>query len=62
MRTRVTLQILREIEAFRLRYTCDDCAHFDARGERCAHGYPLGERKRALHVDDEIVFCKEFEG
>ena len=62
MRTRVTLQILREIEAFRLRYACDDCAHFDARTPRCTHGYPLGERKRALSVGDEIVFCKEFEG
>jgi hypothetical protein len=56
------LQILREIEAFRLRYTCDDCAHFDARAERCAHGYPLGERKRVLREGHEIVFCKEFEG
>ena len=62
MKTRVTLQILQEIEAFRLRYACDDCAHFAAREQRCAHGYPLGERTRVLHEGDEIVFCKEFEG
>ena len=62
MRTRVTLQIVREIEAFRLRYACDDCVHFDADGVRCSHGYPLGERKRVLCEGDEIVFCKEFEG
>ncbi len=63
MKTRVTLRVLQEIEAFRLRYACDDCAHFVAQSgdEACAHGYPLGERRRSLRVDDEIVFCKEFE-
>jgi len=61
MKTRVTLQLLREIESYRLRYACDDCAHF-TKDETCAHGYPNGERTRALAVGDEIVFCKEFEG
>jgi hypothetical protein len=59
MRTRVTLQLLEEIERFGLRYTCDDCAHFHE--ERCAHGYPEGERRRTLTVDEHIEFCKEFD-
>jgi len=61
VKTRVTLRLLGEIQAFRLRYACDDCAHFDPIEERCTHGYPLGERRRALVEGDEIVFCKEFE-
>ncbi len=59
MKTRVTLQLLEEIERFGLRYACDDCAHFD--GERCAHGYPRGERRRVLTEGEEIEFCKEFD-
>lgn len=50
----------REAEQFRLRAACEDCAHFDAASERCAHGYPNEEhraRERAL----PLVFCKEFE-
>jgi hypothetical protein len=59
MKTPVTLQLIEEAKRFGLRYTCDDCAHFT--GERCAHGYPRGERKRALTVGEHIEFCKEFE-
>ena len=59
MKTRVTLQLIEEIERFGLRYACDDCAHFA--DEKCSHGYPRGERRRALTVGEEIEFCKEFE-
>lgn len=59
MKTRVTLQLIAEVERFELRYACDDCAHFLE--ERCAHGYPRGERRRVLGVGEEIEFCKEFE-
>lgn len=60
MRTRVDLRFLVEAKEFSLRFTCDDCAHFD--GERCAHGYPEGERRdRSVREGDEIAFCKEFE-
>ncbi len=59
MKTRVTLALLEEIARFDLRFACDDCAHFVE--DRCAHGWPGGERRRALRAGDEIVFCKEFE-
>ena len=68
MRTPVTLRLLDEARRFALRYACDDCVHFvvasasSAADERCAQGYPLGERSaRALVVGDELAFCKEFE-
>jgi hypothetical protein len=49
----------REILAFELRYTCDDCAHFDPEKSRCAHGYPTEPHRRTAEA--EVVFCKEFE-
>lgn len=59
MRTRVTLQLIDEAQRFALVYACDDCAHFDG---ACTHGYPRGERRRTLRPNEEIEFCKEFEG
>jgi hypothetical protein len=46
-----------QIERFQLRFTCDDCAHFDRDGEACAHGYPTEEHRRPRAM---VVFCKEF--
>jgi hypothetical protein len=60
VKTRVTLQLLEEMSRFDLRFTCEECAHFT--GDRCAHGWPGGERRRALRAGDDIEFCKEFEG
>ena len=59
MRTRVTLQLIDEARRFDLRFTCDDCAYFT--GDRCAHGWPGGERRRELAAGEQIEFCKEFE-
>ncbi|MCC6877421.1 MAG: hypothetical protein IT378_24155 [Sandaracinaceae bacterium] len=50
----------REAEQFRLRAACEDCAHFDAASERCAHGYPNEEHRAREHALP-LVFCKEFE-
>ncbi|MBI2393899.1 MAG: hypothetical protein HYV09_30285 [Deltaproteobacteria bacterium] len=72
MKTRVDLRLLEEVRRFDLRFTCDDCAHFarssdvsaggDGGGaERCAHGWPRGERSRPLSPGEQIEFCKEFE-
>ncbi len=60
MKTRVTLRLLDEMQRFDLRWSCDDCVHF-VEG-RCAHGWPEGERARALREGESVVFCKEFEG
>ena len=59
MKTRVTLQLIEEASRFELRYACDDCAHFV--DDRCANGWPGGERRRTLRAEESIEFCKEFE-
>jgi hypothetical protein len=55
-----------EVARFALRFTCEDCAHFDARREACRHFWPTEahrmERYQAPRREgDEVVFCKEFE-
>lgn len=49
-----------EAERFSLRFGCDDCAHFDAEGERCTHGYPVEEHRATPAAAPWVVFCKEF--
>jgi hypothetical protein len=64
LKSAVDAKFLEEVRTHRLRYACDDCAHFVAAPRACCgNGYPLGERSsRTLVVGDEVVFCKEFEG
>jgi hypothetical protein len=50
-------ELKEQMERYKLRYTCDDCAHFDEVREACAHGYPTEEHRR---TGDTVVFCKEF--
>jgi hypothetical protein len=55
-----------ERQAFALRFTCDDCAGFDQREERCRHGWPteahrLARYQRERAAEDTVTFCKEFE-
>jgi len=63
----VQLQRTREFDQERERFAfagaCEDCAHFDARRERCRHEYPTEpHRERTLaRPDADLVFCKEFE-
>ncbi|HSQ65795.1 MAG TPA: hypothetical protein VLM85_21385 [Polyangiaceae bacterium] len=55
-------RLLVEASRFALRYTCDDCAHFDEQLAACGHGYPTTPHRAArLPQAGEIVFCKEFE-
>ena len=70
MHTLIDSRLALEATRFRLRYTCADCAHFDASGRLCAEGYPNEE-----HLEDRIApaasarasalasvtFCKSFE-
>jgi hypothetical protein len=49
---------------FQLCYTCEECAHFDASTDGCAHEWPseLHRRTRALELLPALIdFCKEFE-
>ena len=57
MKTKLDERFLREAEAHRFRYTCDDCVRFS--GE-CSHGYPTAPHRLPL-LNGEIVFCKEHE-
>ncbi len=53
-----------EVEAFDLRYCCEDCGLFDTVVQRCAHGWPLADHRLPRGPDQaqrEVVFCKEFE-
>lgn len=53
----------REREKYRLRFNCEDCALFDPRTERCAHGYPVHKHRAARYEDPDanLLFCKEFD-
>jgi hypothetical protein len=49
-----------EAKRFVFRFSCDDCAHFDANASLCSLGYPPAPRRDALgHTHLEL--CKEFE-
>jgi len=60
LKTPVDARLRDEAKRFLLRHRCDDCANFDAAGEKCVHGYPTEEHRRGVEAD-VIVFCKEFE-
>lgn len=52
----------RERARFALRFTCEDCCHFDEPKERCTHGYPTEGHRAAWYEDPaaELLFCKDF--
>jgi hypothetical protein len=60
---RLDAALREECERFAFRFCCDDCVHFDPKGEgRCAHGFPIGRHRAQLQQEDgaEVHFCKEF--
>ena len=62
MRTLVDLRFVHEAEGAELRFTCDDCAHFDPSAAVCAHGYPVApHRPSEVVIGTVVIFCKEFE-
>jgi hypothetical protein len=62
MLTVVDDELRKEARRYRLVFGCESCAHFDARGERCASGYPI-DSHHGIDLDSasELAFCKEFE-
>jgi hypothetical protein len=51
-----------EAETFRLRFGCEDCAHYARETRSCANGYPAEpHRDGAIGVRRTLEFCKEFE-
>ena len=63
MWVRWTPTLAEERERFALRHTCEDCAHFHAEHDRCAHGWPTEPHRRAFYEHDPpaLIMCKEFE-
>jgi hypothetical protein len=65
MRLSNTADFERERKRFDFSFTCEGCAYFSGRDERCRHGYPPAEHRLARYEPPneakEIVFCKEFE-
>lgn len=63
MRLPVDDQYREERRIHRLKLHCEDCALFDDRTERCAHGYPTdAHRTPQCEADDQwVMFCKDFE-
>ncbi|HMA95729.1 MAG TPA: hypothetical protein VKP30_23730 [Polyangiaceae bacterium] len=62
MRTHIDERLRSQVDAYGLKYSCEDCSHFDHEAEVCSLGYPeQPHRLRALVVDQSLVFCKEFD-
>jgi hypothetical protein len=62
MRTTVDGTLRDEATRFRLRFTCEYCAHFDDRARTCAEGYPNApHRDVQLALVSSLEFCKSFE-
>jgi hypothetical protein len=62
MRHPVDERLRDEIRRFRLAFTCQRCAVFDAEAQGCSHGYPSDEhRDTELDGRSELTFCKHFE-
>jgi hypothetical protein len=64
MRTAIDARLREEARRFAFRFACDDCAHFDARAQRCSLGYPAAPRRGALEAQQagaHVELCKEYE-
>ena len=62
MITEVDARLRSELLEFRVRYCCEDCAHFEVEVGGCSLGYrTLDHRARPIAPGDMIVFCKTFE-
>jgi hypothetical protein len=55
-----TAEFDEERERFSLRYSCEDCGHWNRDDERCRHEWP-NEQHRLLRRSEWVDFCKEFE-
>ena len=62
MKTVVDETLRAEVAQYRLRFTCEHCAHFVAERAACAHGYPAAAHHALDLAEREVLeFCKEFE-
>jgi hypothetical protein len=62
MQTVVDDELRREAALYRLRFGCEDCAHFDLDRSTCAEGFPNGPHVAvSLRKSSLLEFCKSFE-
>jgi hypothetical protein len=64
MHIEVGPEFQRQRRRFDLRFCCEDCTFLDRVHDRCVHGWPDREHRRAHYEGlerGEVVFCKEFE-
>ena len=64
MKTRFDERYFSDAERFVFTHACEDCAYHDVERDRCAHGYPDGQHRRAAFTPEgprDGMFCKEFE-
>jgi hypothetical protein len=55
-------QLLEDAARYRLRFTCEHCAHFVPESGGCADGFPNDvHRSRPLGAGEQLTFCKHFE-
>lgn len=62
MKTRIDERLRQEAKTFRFQFSCEHCAHYDDINRRCAEGYPNEEHQSPLLDQEEMLFCKLFEG
>ena len=62
LKTAVDARLREQAARFSLRFSCEDCCHHGASGDRtfCSMGFPA-EPMRAAPATDELAFCKSFE-
>lgn len=63
MRLPVTPEFERDRRRYALRFTCEDCAHFERGPGECSFTFPTHEHRDAAYVPpyESVVFCKAFE-
>jgi hypothetical protein len=60
--SRVDVQLRGEAQKYRLRFGCEDCAHFAPDSRSCSNGFPAAPHLGVdLERTESIEFCKAFE-
>ncbi len=63
----ITPKFLEQIEKYRLQFSCDECANFDAERGECLYNYPTVPHRRDFvnakgqKGPKKFIFCREFE-
>ncbi len=61
MKTKVSEEFLAEVERYRLKFCCEDCAYYCSTEESCSEGYPNQMHRLSSLKKEKLIFCKLFE-